>query len=61
MISDELTAALIAFSMFYGFMVGRGSAMDGLSPFWTGYMDIITLRILWQRSPSPGRSRRNER
>ncbi len=46
--SEPVVACLFLFALAYGFMLGTAVALDGKSPFWTGFMDVITLRIFWR-------------
>lgn len=48
MIQEWFAVLLIAFAFAWGWSLGRGSARDGKSAFWTGFMDVTSLRCLWR-------------
>ena len=47
--SEVALVALVVGSYCYGFISAWALSRDGKSKFWTGYCDIVTLRILWEK------------
>lgn len=45
--SDAILAVIILWAFAHGFMLAWALKSDG-HPFWTGYLDVITLRGLWK-------------
>ncbi len=45
--NDPIIAIIIYGAFVYGFLLAWALKSDG-HPFWTGYLDVITLRGLWK-------------
>ncbi len=50
MVVPEWLAVCVAALMYaYGFLFAWAICHDGKSKFWTGFMDGLTLRLLWRQ------------